>query len=413
MHRAQTSQRFAAFCALLFCAAAAFAADWPQWRGANRDGVAELSRNGAWPKQLNREWTVEVGEGHSSPVTAGDRIFLLARQGENEVAMSLSLETGTTLWRQTYPAPYEMSSVARAHGKGPKSTSVVDSGRLHTLGISGILSAFDAATGKLLWRHDFSKRYKGTSPLYGTAMSPLVTGGRVIAHVGGHDDGALIAFDAQSGDEVWSWSGDGPGYTSPIVATLGGTRQLITQTQENIAGFALDDGKLLWKIAFTTPYDQNSVTPIVYKDTLIFSGHQQRTFAVRVAQSGGKWSTEEVWTNDAVPMYMSSPVLRGDHIYGFTEKRKGSLFCLDARDGKVLWSDEGRQAENAALALAGEDLLMLTTQSELLVIPATPGEYKVTAAYEVAGTPTWAHPAIMGNRILIKDLTKLTAWSLK
>jgi hypothetical protein len=112
-------------------------------------------------------------------------------------------------------------------------------------------------------------------------------------------------------------------------------------------------------------------------------------------------------------MYMSSPVLRGDYIYGFTEKRKGSLFCMDAKSGRVLWSDEGRQAENAALALAGEDLLMLTTQSELLVIPATPGGYKVTAAYEVAGTPTWAHPAIVGNRILIKDLTKLTAWSLK
>ncbi len=412
MHRAQTVHRYATVCALLAFAAAAFAANWPQWRGPDRDGVAELDHAITWPKELKLQWKVEVGEGHSSPIAVGDRVYLLARRGENEVAMSLSLDTGKTIWQQSYPAPYEMVSVARAHGKGPKSTSVVDGGRLYTFGISGILSAFDAASGKLLWRKDFSKQYKSTWPLYGTAMSPLVADVRVIAHVGGHDDGALIAFDSQTGNEVWSWSGDGPGYTSPVLATLGGVRQVVTQTQQNIAGFAFDDGKLLWKIAFTTPYDQNAVTPAVYKDTVIFSGHQQRTFAVRVTQSGGKWIAEEVWTNSDVPMYMSSPVLRGDYLYGFTEKRKGSLFCLDASNGKVQWTDEGRQADNASLALAGDHLLMLTTQGELLLIPADPGGYSVTEAYDVADTPTWAHLAIIGSRILVKDKTTLAAWSI-
>jgi outer membrane protein assembly factor BamB len=414
MHSTSIQRKFAAALALLFLATVAALADnWPQWRGPQRDGVASLDHAGAWPEKLKQQWKVEVGEGHSSPIVVGDRVYLLARKGENEIASSLALESGKAIWQQSYAAPYEMSPVAQGHGKGPKSTSVVDQGRLYTFGISGVLSAFDAAGGKLLWRKDFSKQYKATSPAFGTAMSPAVAGGRVIAHVGGHAGGALTAFDAQSGEPVWSWSEDGPAYTSPIVITLGGVRQVVTQTEKHIVGVSFDSGKLLWNIPFTTPYDQNVVTPVVYKDTLIFSGHQKRTFAVRVAQSAGKWSAQEIWTNDAVPMYMSSPVLSGDHLYGFTEKRKGSLFCLDARDGKVLWSDEGRQGDNASLVVAGDQLLVLTTEGELLVVPASPSGYKAAASYDVADTPTWAHLAVAGNRILVKDKTTLAAWSLE
>lgn len=405
--------RITSILTLLFVTAAAvLAANWPQWRGPHRDGVANLDHTGSWPAKLKLQWKVDVGEGHSSPVVAGDRIFLLARKGENEIASSLDLTTGKTVWQQSYPAPYEMVSVARAHGKGPKSTSVIDQGRLYTFGISGVLSAFDAASGKLLWRKDFSKQYKTTWPAFGTAMSPVVADGRVIAHVGGQPGGALTAFDAKTGESLWSWSEDAPAYTSPIVVTLAGVRQIVTQTEKHIVGVSFDKGALLWEIPFTTPYDQNIVTPVIYKDTLIFSGHQQRTFAVRVAQVAGKWSTEEIWTNDAVPMYMSSPVLSGDHLYGFTEKRRGSLFCLDARDGKLLWTDEGRQGDNASLVLAGNQLLVLTTEGELLVVPANPGGYQVTASYEVADTPTWAHLTVTGGRILVKDQTTLAVWSV-
>ena len=398
---------------LLLATAAALAGNWPQWRGPHRDGVASLDHQGPWPQKLTLQWKVEAGEGHSAPIVAGDRIFLLAREGENEVVSSLALETGKTIWRQSYAAPYEMNSAARGHGKGPKSTPVLDGGRLYTFGISGVLSAFDAASGKLLWRKDFSKQYSVTSPDFGTAMSPIVAGGRVIAHVGGSQGGALTAFDAASGEPVWSWSGDGPSYASPILVTLSGVQQIVTQTQSQIVGVAFDNGKLLWTIPFTTPFDQNIVTPVVYNDTLIFSGHQERTFAVRVTASAGKWTAEQIWTNDAVPMYMSSPVVRGDYLYGFTEKRKGSLFCLDARDGKVLWTDEGRQGDNASLVLAGGQLLVLTTEGELLVVPASSSGFKVTASYEVADTPTWAYPAVAGNRILVKDQTILTAWSVE
>ena len=157
---------------------------------------------------------------------------------------------GKLLWRAAYPAPYKVNPAADRHGAGPKSTPVVYQGKVFTLGIGGVLSSFDAATGKPGWRKNFSGEFRETSPWYGTAASPVVDGGMVIAHVGGHDDGALMAFDAATGAVKWKWKGDGPGYASPIVVELAGKRQVVTQTQQNIVGVAAATGELLWKIPF-------------------------------------------------------------------------------------------------------------------------------------------------------------------
>ena len=266
-----------------------FAQDWPQWRGPNRDGlVSSFTAPKAWPDKLKSVWKVPVGIGHSSPVVVGKRVYLHSRQDENEVASCFDLDTGKQLWRDSYPAPYTMNPAAVSHGKGPKSTPVVYNGKLFTLGISGILSSYDATTGKLRWRREFSKTSKSTSPLYGTAMSPIVDRGLLIAHVGGNDSGALTAFDAETGEIRWSWAGDGPGYASPIAAELGGVRQIVTQTQKYIVGISASSGQLLWEIPFETEYVQNSVTPVVYKQTLIFSGLDKGVFAVNVALRGNR-----------------------------------------------------------------------------------------------------------------------------
>jgi outer membrane protein assembly factor BamB len=174
--------------------------EWPQWRGPARDGrVAGLAARASWPEALTPGWKLTVGAGHSSPVVAAGRVYQLSREGEDEVVRALELGTGKVVWRQAYPAAYQMSPAATGHGKGPKATPVLADGRLFTLGISGILSAWDAASGRLLWRKSFETSHRATSPLYGAAMSPVVDGGRVIAHVGGHDDGALVALDAATG----------------------------------------------------------------------------------------------------------------------------------------------------------------------------------------------------------------------
>ena len=390
------------------------AQDWPQWRGPNRDGVAaSFTAPKVWPDKLKTIWKAPVGIGHSSPVVVGRRVYLHSRQDENEVVSCLDLDTGKLLWHDSYPTPYMMNPAAVTHGKGPKSTPVVYNDKLYTFGISGILSCYDTATGKVKWRKEFSKQFKATSPLFGAATSPIVHNGLVIVHVGGHDSGALTAFNAETGDVKWSWTGDGPGYASPIVFESGGLNQIVTQTQKSIAAFSAATGELLWRIPFETEYVQNIVTPVVYKQTLILSGLDKGTIAIRVVNRGPKWETEQVWMNAEVSMYMNSPVASGDYLFGLSHKRKGQFFCLDARTGQTLWTSNGREGDNAAIVATGQFLLLLTDSAELIAVRRDAKQYEPVKKYSVADSPTWAHPVIVGNRILIKDASSLTLLSLE
>lgn len=390
-------------------AALATAADWPQWRGPNRDGAgASFTEPAQWPERLTRRWKVSVGTGHSSPVLVGNRIFLHSRQQENEVISAFDAATGKTIWQDRYPAPYRVNQAATAHGPGPKSTPAVAAGRVYALGISGIFSALDANTGKVVWR----KPAPRVPPMFGTAMSPLVDGGLLIAHVGGHDSGALTAFDAATGAEKWKWTGDGPGYSSPVLATFGGARHVITHSQDRFVGISADDGRLLWSLPFSTPYTQNAVTPLVYRDTIVYSGLEQPLRAARPVNKDGRWVLERVWENAQEGMYMSSPVLAGDVIYGLSNRNRGHFFAVDARTGKTLWATRGREAENAAVVRAGALLFLLQDDGELVIARPNPASFEVVRRYTVADSPTWAHPVIDGNRIFVKDAETLALWTV-
>ena len=390
-------------------------ADWPQWRGVGRDGnVTGATAPPAWPKELKEVWKTTVGVGHSSPVFAGGKVFVFARQGEEEVLTALDPATGKEIWKSGgHAVPYEMNSAARDHGKGPKSTPVVAGGRVYTLGISGVLSAHDAATGRLAWRKEFSKQFPSTSPLYGTSMSPVVEKNLVIAHVGGHDKGALTAFDTKTGAVKWSFEPDGPSYASPVVTTLGGVRQVVTFTQKEFVSVSADFGELLWKLPAKTAYDTNCNTPVVYKDTVIFALEDGGIVAVRPTRQGKQWAAPEVWRNADNALYMNTPVVHGNLLFGLSARNKGQLFALDAGTGKTVWQGPGRAGENASILNLAGTLLVLLDDATLLVQPATPAGYAPAARYTVANSPTWAHPLVVGERILIKDETTLRALSLK
>jgi len=402
--------------AFLLSAAPPLAAqDWPQWRGPARDGlVAGLGApRASWPQALQKGWSVAVGEGHASPLVAGDRVYVFARQGDQEILSALEAATGKIAWRQAGPAPYTVNPAAAGHGKGPKATPTLAQGRIFTLGISGILSGVDAATGKLLWRLPLNDRFPETSPAFGAANSPVVDAERVIVFVGGAKGGALAAFDAKTGKALWSWKDDGPAYASPIVAEIAGVRQVVTQSQSFVVGVAAETGALLWKIPLTTAYEQNSVTPIVRGDVVFYSGLDKGLHAARIVKKDAGFASERVWDNDEVAGYMSTPILVGDVLYGHSHKKKGQFFAVDARTGKTLWLSEGRQGDNAALVSAQGALLMLTTESTLLVAKPDPAAFSVVRSYTVADTPTWAHPAPSGNRLFIKDKETLTLWKIE
>jgi outer membrane protein assembly factor BamB len=385
------------------------AADWPQWRGPARDGrVPALQSRTDWPSALTAAWKITVGEGHASPAVVGDRVYVFSRQGEEEVVQALDLTTGKSVWRQAYPAPYEMNSAAFDHGKGPKGTPVVADGRVCVLGISGILSCYDAGDGRPLWRKDFASQFSATSPLFGTAMSPVMDGGRVIAHLGGPGDGALTAFDAATGEVAWAWTGDGPGYSSPVIAEIGGVRQVVTFSESFLVGVSADDGTLLWKLPFTTSWVQNAVTPIVDGDTVIFSGLDHPVQAVTIEKGASGWSTRPVWENEAVACYMSTPVLAEGRIYGFSHRKHGQFFALDAATGQTVWLSDGRQGDNAAVVAGGGMLFLLTNESELVVAPQAGDAFAPKRTWQAAESPTWAHPVVLDEGVLVKDVETLS-----
>jgi outer membrane protein assembly factor BamB len=391
----------------------ALAQDWNQWRGPNRDGVvASSGLPTSWPETLKPGWKLTVGVGHSSPIVAGNKVIVFTRQEEREVVSSVDLATGKVVWQDAYDAPYTVNPIAKVHGPGPKATPVVASGRLYTFGITEILSCYDVNTGKLVWRKMFADQFRSTSPDYGTAASPLVDRGLLIVHVGTSGQGALTAFDAMTGDVKWRWEGDGPSYVSPIAVDLSGTRQIVTQSQSNIVSVAADTGKLLWSMPFTTPYVQNIVTPLVYKDLLIFSGLNQGVMAIRAVKKGDAWVPETVWRTTDVAMYMNSPILSGGLLFGLSHKNKGQFFCLDAASGRTVWVGEPRQGDNAAMLLAGAFAVSLTSDADLLVTKAGSGGLEIVRKYKVAESQTWAHPVLAGHRLVIKDATTLSLWTI-
>jgi outer membrane protein assembly factor BamB len=369
--------------------------------------VSALAQRASWPEALTPGWKVKVGTGHSSPILSGDRAYQFSREGESEVVRALDLASGRELWKQAYPVAYEMNPAATGHGKGPKATPTLAEGRLFTFGITGVLSAWNAADGRLLWRKSFETSHSATSPTYGTAMSPVVEGGRVIAHVGGDGDGALLALDAASGAPVWSWKGDGPGYASPVVATFDGVRQVVTQSQNALVAVAADTGALLWKVALKTPWEQNSVTPIVSGGLVVYSGLDVPLTAARPVKKGAAFALETVWTNPDVASYLSTPVLDGGRIYGLSHRKKGQWFCVDAASGRTLWLSDGRQAENAAILAGAGALFLLDTDGAMTVAAADAAAFRPLRKWTVARSATWAHPIVLDTGILVKDVDTL------
>jgi outer membrane protein assembly factor BamB len=397
-------------CSLAVAAAAGAtlsAEQWTGWRGAARTGVSTAAVPASLAAKAAEVWAVPVGIGHASPIVEGQRVYVFARKAGQEVAQAIDLATGKPVWSAAYDQPYTMNSAAAAHGEGPKSTPVLAEGRLFTLGITGTLSAFDAASGKVIWRHAYDQEL-GPPPDYGTAMSPLVDNGLLIAHVGGIRGGALRAFDPATGATKWSWTGDGPGYGSPVAFTAGGVRQIVTETKTKVVGVEAATGKLLWSLPLETPYEQNAVTPAVAGDLVIVSGLDQSTYAVRPTRDAkGAWTPTKVWERKEFPAYMSSPVVVGNTVYGLTHRNKGQFFAVDAATGVTRWTSPPRQAENASITAAGGRLWCLTDAAMLVVIKADPGAFTEVGRLEVAPSATWASPVLLGPQMLVKDVEHL------
>jgi len=244
-------------------------------------------------------------------------------------------------------------------------------------------------------------------------MSPLIDDRLCIVHVGTDRDGALFALDADTGQEQWEYDGDGPGYGSPIVVSLAGTRQIVIPVSKFVAGVDIDSGKVLWREPFPTFSTQNVITPLGHGDAIITGGIGQPTVALRPGQGEGVKTAERIWENKAVQLHMSSPILLDGKLFGLSRMKSGQLFCLDANTGETLWQGEGRFAKNAAILVLGNLLAIQTSDGKLIFAKPTATGLDYLAEYPVDPSGrAWAHPALLGRRILVKGDENLICWSL-
>lgn len=399
---------------LTFAAAlsATTSAQWPQWRGPNRDGsVPAASVPKAWPEALKEGWAVEAGEGYSTPVVGDGRVFVHARRDPDEIVTAFDLATGKQAWTDTHRAPFTKNQYARAMAKGPNATPLLAGGRLYTFGVTAVLTAYDAATGKVVWRHDYTKDIDSSKLFCGTAMSPILVNGSVIVHVGDDRGGVFRAFDAATGAVKWEQEGPGPGYASPVLATIAGEPQVVTLTDKSVVGVSTTSGAILWSFPFPDEWNENIVTPVVMGDTVIVSGTRQGTRALRIARTGGRLEAAELWHSPDTAMYMSSPVVHAGVLYGMSSRRKGQFFALDPATGKTLWTTEGRDAGNAHIVVAGRDLVVQLDSGELIVAPASTSGFTPERRYNVASSATYTHPVLTPGGVLVRDQTHVRFWS--
>jgi outer membrane protein assembly factor BamB len=361
-----------------------------------------------WPESLKRSWRVEIGEGYSSPVVSGGRAFVHGRRDPEEIVASINLADGKVVWEQKYQAEFKKNQYAVEMAKGPNATPLVVGNRLFTLGVTGILNAWDTATGKQLWSKDFSSAIDTSKLFCGTAASPLLVNGRLVVQVGSDiHGGQILALNPTTGATEWEWKGLGPGYASPVMIEANGSQQIVSMTEGSIVGLDGKTGKELWSVTFPDEWHENITTPLWTGTHLVVSGPRQGTHAYTLAQNAGKWQATEAWKNPEIAMYMSSPVFGDGLIYGHSSKRKGQFFAIDAKTGAVRWTTEGREGEHASLLLTPQHVVFLTNGADLIVAKRNTPAFTVERRYEVAEASTFAMPVLLGSNILVRDATSL------
>jgi outer membrane protein assembly factor BamB len=406
--------------------------DWPQWRGPNRDAKATaFEAPKAWPKELTQKWKVAVGEGVSTPALVGDKLYVFARQGGNEITRCLDATTGKELWQDKYES--QGATGPSAYFSGPRSSPTVVDGKVIVLGVRGTLSCLDAATGKVLWRKD---DFKGTAPQFFTSCSPVVVDGLCIAQLGGEMKGAIVAYDLAAGNEKWQWTGDGTAYASPVIDTVDGARMIVAETAAKIVGINASDGKLLWETPFPKQgRSYNACTPIANGGTVIFSGGGRGTKAIKLEKQGDAFAVKELWNNADSAVQFNTPVVKNGSVFGLSAT--DVLFCLNAETGKAAWTKpfpkpmgdapsagggggggggggmmRGRTGYGSIVD-AGSVLVALIPAAQMVVFEPGDKEFKQVATYMVGDSDTYAYPLLSGKRIFIKDKESLILWMVE
>ena len=386
-------------------------AAWHQWRGPNRDGFVDAA---SWPDGLaqarvERRWRKDLGPSYSGPVVAGDLVIVTeTKDAKTEHVRAIDRASGAERWQVEWLGSMSVPFFAASNGSWIRSTPCVDEGRVFVAGMRDVLVCLDAATGTEQWRVNFMEALESPLPAFGFVSSPLVIGEHVFVQAGG----GFVKLDKATGKIVWRTLDDGGGmmgsaFSSPYPATIGGVFQILVQTREDLTGVDPENGKVLWKTPVEAFRGMNIVTPTVHDGRVFTTSYGGGSFLFAVDPTNVGKPVEQIWRNK-IQGYMSTPIVIGGHAY--VHLRNQRFACLDLATGKEAWITKpfGRYWSMVAL---GDRILSLDETGDLRLIRATPEAFELLGEAKVAAEESWAHLAIEGRDLYVRDVKGLTAFT--
>ena len=397
-------------CAVVAVAAQAPSTDWPQWRGPERNGVSrETGLLPEWPRSGPAVvWSAsQLGTGYGSVAVAGSRVFVQGMKNRQSVVTSLDRAAGKAVWSVALGSAQEND-----RGSGPRSTPTVDGDRVYVLTENGDLVCLLVADGKVVWRRNILREFNGRNINWLVSESPLIDGNRIIVSPGGRNAG-MVALDKMTGTTVWVSKelSDEAGYASAVVADVQGVRTIMTLTGNAGIGVRATDGKVMWRYGNVANNTANITTPIYSNGKVFFTSAYGTGGALLGLQATGESvSAQEIYFTRNMQNHHGGVVLVDGYLYGFNNS---ILTCLEFETGKVMWRD--RSVGKGSVAYADGRLYVLSEDNVVGLVEASPKGYRETGRFSIAdqGWPSWAHPAISGGRLYLRNQNVLASYELR
>ena len=382
---------------------------WTDFRGPLRDGhYRERPIKTPWPRVMNPMWKQPVGGGYASFVIANGRAFTIEQRGKQEVAAAYDVRNGRELWTTAWDAIFRET----LGGDGPRATPTWHGGQLYVLGATGELRALDDKTGRTIWRTDILEDAGAENVQWGMAGAPLVVGSTLIVTPGGSNGQSVVAYDRASGKRAWAALDDGAAYSSPMLVTLAGVRQVLVFTATRLVGLTPERGDVLWEFPWKTQMGINASQPLVIGENRVFvsTGYGTGAAVIELTPAGdGRFAVREVWRNIRMKNQFTSSVLHDGFIYGLDES---ILACVDAATGDLKW--KGGRYGYGQVMLASGHLIVLTEDGDLALVRATPEKHdEITRFHVLDGPKSWNHPAMSDAILLIRNDTEMAAFDLR
>lgn len=380
---------------------------WTGFRGPNRDGHYDqepiLTR---WPKEgLRQIWRQPIGGGYSSFTVADGRAYIIEQRRDREVAAAYAVSDGRELWTNGWPDKFEEPM----GGEGPRATPTYDEGRIYAMGGNGEFRCMDAASGRTIWRRNIIAENHAEVLAYGEAASPLIVGDKVIVLPGGTNGLSVAAYDKLTGAPIWKSLSDNQAYSSPMLVTLAGQRQVLILSGRGVMGILPENGRLLWHLTWLVNNFNAVAQPVVLGSNrfMLSAGYGKGCAAFEVTQSNAVFEARLLWNNTLLRNKFSSSVFFQGFIYGLDED---ILVCLDAESGARKW--KGGRFGYGQVLLAGGHLVILGGDGDLALVTASPFAFDEVARFPALHGKTWNYPAIADGRIFVRNSVEMACFDL-